>query len=92
MRPPSGSCEIVEEGRNGFKAAAGDAHALAGAMMRTMQLDEGILRTMGLEARQRIVERYSLEAVLDQWERLYGELLGTQSRRRRFAVPQSSAI
>jgi len=76
-----GSCEIVEDGQNGFKAPAGDASALAQAMMRIMQLPQQDLRAMGLAARRRIEERYSLESVLDRWEGLYCDLLAKHSRR-----------
>ena len=42
---------------------------------------------MGERARQRVVEHFSLEAVLDRWERLYAELLERKNAARHNRLP-----
>jgi hypothetical protein len=44
-------------------------------MMNLMQMPPEERRAMGERARKRVVERFSLESVLDQWEELYTGLL-----------------
>jgi glycosyltransferase involved in cell wall biosynthesis len=71
----TGSNEVVVNGATGFLALPGDAHSLARAMLRLMQMAPANRRAMGINAQQRIVERFSLESVLDRWEQLYADLL-----------------
>jgi hypothetical protein len=40
---------------------------------------------MGERARKRVMERFSLTGVLDQWEALYGEMLERNAKARRWA-------
>jgi glycosyltransferase involved in cell wall biosynthesis len=70
-----GTREAVDDGRTGRLAEAGDPDQLAAAMTATMRDSPEIRRTMGRMARERVIERYGLDAVLDRWERLYGELM-----------------
>jgi len=71
----SGTTEAVQDGETGFLAPVNDPGALAAAMRRLMSAPADERRAMGVRARQRVAERYSLERVLDQWESLYGALL-----------------
>ena len=70
-----GTCEVIIDGETGLLARAGDAAALGMAMTRMMRTATEDRRAMGERARQRVLEQFSLEAVLDRWEALYGELL-----------------
>jgi glycosyltransferase involved in cell wall biosynthesis len=70
-----GTHEVIVDGETGWLAAAGDAAELGKAMTRMMQTPPGKRRTMGQRARQNVIDRYSLNAVLDQWETLYEGLL-----------------
>lgn len=70
-----GTREVIVNGETGWLAPTGDAAALAEAMTRMMQTPPEKRRTMGQQARQNVIDRYSLKAVLDQWEAQYGELL-----------------
>jgi glycosyltransferase involved in cell wall biosynthesis len=72
----SGTREAIVPGQTGCLAPAGDAAALGRAMTAMMQAPPEERHAMGERARQQAVERFSLETVLDQWEALYGELLG----------------
>ena len=75
-----GTREVVNDGQTGWLTPPGDASALAAAMTAMMQASPEERRAMGVRARQRVVERFSMEAVLDQWEQLYGNLLTERSR------------
>jgi glycosyltransferase involved in cell wall biosynthesis len=70
-----GTSEVLVDGLTGYLTPAGDPTALAKAMTRLMRTPPEELRAMGDRARQLAVERFSLEAILDGWEALYGELL-----------------
>jgi glycosyltransferase involved in cell wall biosynthesis len=70
-----GTREVMADGHSGWLTTPVDATALAGAMNRMIQLPPEERRAMGERARQGIIERYSLEAVLDRWEALYRDLL-----------------
>lgn len=71
----AGTREVIVNGQTGWLARAGDAAALASAMTRLMRTPEMARRAMGERARQSVVERFSMETVLDRWERLYVDLL-----------------
>jgi glycosyltransferase involved in cell wall biosynthesis len=70
-----GTSEVLVDGQSGWLTPAGDSAALAEAMTRMMRTPPEERRTMGERARQVAVERFSLEAILDRWEALYGDLL-----------------
>lgn len=53
----------------------GDSVALARAMTGLMQMPVEERRAIGERARQYVVEQFSLEGVLDRWERVYQSLL-----------------
>jgi glycosyltransferase involved in cell wall biosynthesis len=72
----AGTREIILKGWTGWMAPAGDADALSKEMLRVMQTPPEERRAMGERARQQVIARFSLESVLDRWERLYAELLG----------------
>jgi len=70
-----GTRNVIVDGQTGWLAPAGDTTALGAAMARMMQAPRDERKAMGEHARQRVVEHFSLGAVLDQWEALYEELL-----------------
>jgi glycosyltransferase involved in cell wall biosynthesis len=69
-----GTREILVDGDTGLLTPPGDAVTLGSAMNRMMNLDAGVRSVMGAMARRRVVDRFSLNSVLDQWEALYAEL------------------
>jgi glycosyltransferase involved in cell wall biosynthesis len=79
-----GTHEVVVDGKTGLLAAQGSAKALAQAMTRMMEMPGEERRAMGEQARQFVLERYSLDAALDRWEALYAELLEQNPKRRRW--------
>ncbi|MGD0158623.1 MAG: glycosyltransferase [Terracidiphilus sp.] len=71
----SGTREVVADGVNGWLARAGDAGSLSGVMAKLMRMTRETRHAMGERARQRVIEQFSMDAVLDRWEKLYEELL-----------------
>jgi glycosyltransferase involved in cell wall biosynthesis len=71
----SGTRDVIVDGETGWLAPAGSSVLLANKMKRLMQASPQQRRVMGEGARQRVVEQYSLSAILDRWEALYKELL-----------------
>lgn len=63
---PSGPEEIIEDGVSGVLVPVGDPEALAGAILELMA-DSDARQAMGAAASQ-VVERFSLESVLAEWE------------------------
>jgi glycosyltransferase involved in cell wall biosynthesis len=58
---------------------------LAGKMIALMESSPQQREAMSRQARQRAVERFSLDAILDRWEALYRELLDRNPTARRWA-------
>lgn len=70
-----GTPEVLVDGQTGWLTPAGNFAALAESMSRMMRTPPEQRRAMGELARQRVIDQFSLDAVLDRWEALYGELL-----------------
>ncbi len=71
----AGSNEVIVDGETGFLACATNPESLQRAMMRLMQIAPANRHSMGMNARESIVQRFSLASVLDRWEDLYREVL-----------------
>jgi glycosyltransferase involved in cell wall biosynthesis len=69
---------------SGSLAPAGDAPALARAMLALMQTPPGQRAHQGEHARQQVIDHFSLEAALDRWETLYADLLRHNPQPRRW--------
>ncbi|MGI6605098.1 MAG: glycosyltransferase [bacterium] len=67
--------ELVQEGVTGYMSPPRDVEALAAAMAKMIGLSESERTRMGQAGRAHIEANYSLERVVDQWEKLYLELL-----------------
>ena len=80
-----GTSEVLLDGQTGWLTPAGDSSALAESMTRLMRTPPEERRAMGERARQLAVERFSLEAILDRWEALYGDLLQRNPRPARWS-------
>jgi glycosyltransferase involved in cell wall biosynthesis len=80
-----GTREAMVDGETGLLATAGDAQALQDAMTRLMRMDPDAQDAMGHRARSLVVERFSLDKVLDRWENLYVDLLRQNPRASRRA-------
>lgn len=65
--------EIIEHGREGLLADAGDIPSLAAAVLRLVH-DEEEARRCGRTGRQRANE-FAIEGIVDRIQKLYGVLL-----------------
>jgi len=70
-----GNCEIILDEKSGYIVPSQDTSALARAMLRMTDLSEAERKRMSEIGRIHIEIHYRLERVVDQWERLYKELL-----------------
>jgi glycosyltransferase involved in cell wall biosynthesis len=80
-----GTREAIVDGETGWLAAADDAAALSAKMTILMQTEPEARNAMAKQARHFIVERFSLKAVLDQWESLYADLLDRYPQPKRWS-------
>lgn len=91
----SGVREILAEDADYFIARPGNPQSLRTAMARLMEVEPTQRIAMGIRARQRVSERFGMNAVLDAWERLYRRLLAQAPHPSRlassFAMPPHSA-
>jgi len=71
--------EAVEDGVTGRLVPPGDAAALAGALVELLE-DEGRRLAMAAAGRRRFEERFSVDRMLDETLRVYGELVGCSAR------------
>lgn len=65
---------IVEHGATGLLTPPNRPGALADALLQLMG-DQGLRQRMGAAARERMIERFSVDTVLDRWEELFRETL-----------------
>jgi glycosyltransferase involved in cell wall biosynthesis len=80
-----GTREVVVDGQTGLVSAPGDASDLCNAMTAMMRMTPTERAAIGQRARQRVVNHFSLETVLDRWEALYNDLLKRNPAPRRWA-------
>jgi glycosyltransferase involved in cell wall biosynthesis len=78
-----GSREAVIAGETGLLATANNVQALAQAMNQLMQMAPAERKAMGDKAREMVLERFGIEAVLDRWESLYEQLLACNTSPKR---------
>lgn len=75
-----GPAEIVGlDEQAGYIVPAKDSYALAIAMVKLMSLPLEKRVLMGQCGRQRMIERFGLESIVNQWEQLYFELYGQKN-------------
>ena len=71
----AGVRDIVLDGATGYVTPPGDAAALAAAISRLEAISGQERQAMSLVAREHAIARFEMNAVVDQWESLYRELL-----------------
>lgn len=87
-----GNPEVIEEGMSGLLFEAGDANALA-ACLKALALDPQRRHEMGTRARRRVMSRFSLKDMLENYGRLYeglwaGDAIGNPAGRQHFVGRQ----
>jgi glycosyltransferase involved in cell wall biosynthesis len=73
-----GAKEIVKDGETGSIVPIDDARSLAAAVSVLLR-DERLRRTLGARAREAARERFSLERMVTETERVYAEALGVEA-------------
>ena len=73
-----GAREIVSDGSTGLIVPIGDVSALASAVASLLR-DEGLRRKLGSNALEVARERFSLERMVTETERVYAEALGIET-------------
>jgi glycosyltransferase involved in cell wall biosynthesis len=66
-----GAREVLPDSQRGQAVPPGDAHWLAASMEGVMRLPDMERRDLGEGIHKSVCERFSLDAVLNQWEKLY---------------------
>jgi glycosyltransferase involved in cell wall biosynthesis len=80
-----GNREVIISQQSGLLATVGDVNALASAMTQIMTKTPKERLDMGLQARNHVLQKFSLNSVLDRWETLYTTLLDQHPHPTRFA-------
>jgi glycosyltransferase involved in cell wall biosynthesis len=70
---PSGPSEMTRQGKDALLVPMQDQKALISALEDIMR-DEGLRCTLGNQARDSVLRRYSLKAVIEQWDRVFSEV------------------
>lgn len=73
---PCGPSDIIKDGEDGFLIPMHDKEAYSKALRRLIE-DESLRKRMGSNA-EKNSERFSLDAVMHQWEELFVKLVGTR--------------
>ena len=81
-----GNAELIEDGVTGFLVPIRDPARLAEGIRRVVE-DPMLAKTMGLRAKARTAERFSVDAMVEQTERLYDDLVEAAGLRRNGAAP-----
>lgn len=71
----AGTRRVIQHGTSGLLVQRNSPCDLAKAMSHMMEMNREDRLTMGLRAKGLTQERFSMECVLTQWEKLYAELL-----------------
>jgi glycosyltransferase involved in cell wall biosynthesis len=75
-RPPAGGIrELMADGKGGVLVPNDDPSAFAAALARCMS--DGLLRARCASEAKALAERFSLSRVVDEWEKLIGEVCAT---------------
>lgn len=70
-----GICEVVEDGITGYLCEVGDIDAMAARAIEILTQPE-TAKAMGRRGRERVIRSFSQDAIVDQYEALYHELVG----------------
>ena len=69
-----GSADLVVDGETGFIVPASDPGALARCLVQ-LATDPGVAKRMGLAGRQRVLARFSMQAMVATYQRVYDDQL-----------------
>jgi glycosyltransferase involved in cell wall biosynthesis len=75
--------ELIEHGRDGVLVDPADAAGLADAVLSLMK-DPARARTLGENAGKKVRRDFTLESMVDQYEKMYASMLGSSPAPREF--------
>jgi glycosyltransferase involved in cell wall biosynthesis len=78
-----GITDVITNSKSSILVRACDSRALADGMARLMEMPSDARDALGESARQEVIRRFSLDSVLNCWEKLYLELLTLNPHPRR---------
>jgi glycosyltransferase involved in cell wall biosynthesis len=67
--------QLIEDGVHGLVAKLRDENSLAAALVRLLE-NPSLRQTLGATARQRVVDQYSMDKVIDLYEAMFFEAIG----------------
>jgi glycosyltransferase involved in cell wall biosynthesis len=73
----SANLQLIDDGVHGLHAALRNEASIADALTRLFR-DPQLRARIGSAARQRVMENYSIDQVLDRYEALFAEALGAK--------------
>ena len=73
-----GTPDVIRDGVDGYLVEVGDAEALS-ERLAELAADPERRARMGAEGRERVLERYAVERLVDDVDRLYRSLLGARA-------------
>jgi N-acetyl-alpha-D-glucosaminyl L-malate synthase BshA len=71
--------EVVVNGKTGYLCEVGDTDSMAARAIEILT-NEDVAREMGRRGRERVIELFSRDAIVGQYERLYHELVPHPAR------------
>jgi glycosyltransferase involved in cell wall biosynthesis len=77
-----GNREVVSPGESGLLVPPGDAEALAKAIIMLLE-NPRLAKSMGEQARQRVITEFSLERMVSQYQSLYEDTLADKISRKK---------
>jgi glycosyltransferase involved in cell wall biosynthesis len=83
-----GTREAVVQGKTAWLVPQNDPEALAQSMNLLMLAPSDVIQRTGEQARDFVIDSFSLESVLDRWETLYTDLLNRHRKPNRWAKVQ----
>ncbi|KYH25114.1 trehalose synthase [Halalkalicoccus paucihalophilus] len=65
--------EIVADGETGYLSEVRDPDQLAANMDTVLEMEDGTRERMGTRGRERIVEAFGIDRIVEQWRAIYSE-------------------
>jgi len=75
-----GNAEVVRDQESGYLVPPRDSEALAGAMIRLMQLPKARQAEMGLAGYNHVKDNYDIKKIIIRWQDIYLKLLEENSK------------
>lgn len=79
-----GSRETIDVLKSELHPPPHNPEALAEAMTHLIQMSQNERHVLGQQARQAVIEKFSLKIILDRWEELYSQILDKNLKPRRW--------